>query len=100
MAITPIGTGGLAQAGETIASKPAGQPGKVPFGQVIDQLLGDANGQQVQADQAVRELALGQSDNVHDVLLAVAKADLSFRMILEVRNRLTEAYQEIMRMQI
>lgn len=99
MAIAPIGAGGLPQTSEAIAPAPA-EPGGVGFGRVIDQLLSDANSQQVQADQAVQELAVGRADNVHDVMLAVAKADLSFRMILEVRNRLTEAYQEIMRMQV
>ena len=43
---------------------------------------------------------MGQTDNLHSVMLAVAKADLSFRTILEVRNRLTDAFQEIMRMQV
>jgi flagellar hook-basal body complex protein FliE len=67
---------------------------------MIDHLLAGANTQQVQADQAVRDLASGRADNIHNVMLAVAKADLSFHMILEIRNRLTEAYQEIMRMQV
>ena len=44
--------------------------------------------------------ALGRTDALHEVMLQVAQADLSFRFILEIRNRLTEAYQEIMKMQI
>jgi|SRR3990172_12523390 len=70
------------------------------FTRLVDGLLGGAHAEQAQADEAVRQLATGQSDNLHDVMLQVAQADLSFRTILEVRNRLTEAYQEIMRMQV
>ena len=70
------------------------------FGQLFGQLLGAANAQQAQADGAVLDLATGQTSNIHDVTLAVAKADLMFRLVLEIRNRLTEAYQEIQRMQI
>ena len=49
---------------------------------------------------AERELAIGQTDELHRVLLSAAQADLSFRLLLEVRNRVTEALQEVMRMQI
>ena len=70
------------------------------FNRLIDQALGQAAVPQMQADQAVREMAMGQTDNLHNVLLSVAQADMTFRLILEVRNRLTEAYQEVMRMQV
>ena len=72
----------------------------VPFTKLVNNLLSDANAQQLQADQALHQLIEGKSENVHDVVLATAKADLSFRMVLEIRNRLIESYQEIMRMQV
>jgi flagellar hook-basal body complex protein FliE len=59
-----------------------------------------ANTQEAQANLSIQQFALGKTDNVHDVLLAVTKADLAFRMFLEIRNRLTEALQEILRMQV
>ncbi|MCS7270176.1 MAG: flagellar hook-basal body complex protein FliE, partial [Gemmataceae bacterium] len=52
------------------------------------------------AETAVRELATGQTQNLHTVALAVAKADISFRLLLELRNRLSDAYQEVTRMQV
>ena len=52
------------------------------------------------ANQAVLDLAMGRADDLHTVALAASKADISFRKILEVRNRMLEAYQEIMRMQV
>lgn len=70
------------------------------FARVLGHYLGQASAQQTVADQAVLGLATGQTEEVHQVMLAVAKADLTFRTILEVRNRLTEAYQEVMRMQV
>jgi flagellar hook-basal body complex protein FliE len=99
MAIAPIKPPMTALADVEPLARSEGASGG-PFAKVVDQLLGDASNQQAQADQAVRDLIMGRTDNLHSVMLAVAKADLSFRMILEVRNRLTEAFQEIMRMQV
>ena len=98
MALGPVGAsrGAAAELGSGEGARSA--PGA--FGRVIDQMLGSANRQQVQADQAIQDLSLGKTDNLHSVMLAVAQADLSLRMIVEVRNRLTEAFQEVMRMQI
>jgi flagellar hook-basal body complex protein FliE len=70
------------------------------FTRLVEQFLDQASTQQAHADQGVQALAMGQTDNLHQVLLSAAKADLTFRMVLEIRNRLTEAFQEIMRMQI
>ena len=55
---------------------------------------------QVQADAALRQLVMGETDSVHNVVMSAVQADMSFRFVLELRNRLTEAYQEIMRMQV
>jgi flagellar hook-basal body complex protein FliE len=100
MAIAPLGPGGIVPVGEGAGLSQAKSAGTSPFVDVIEKLLGDANSGQLKADEAIRELAMGQAENLHDVMLAVAKADLAFRTILEVRNRLTEAYQEVMRMQV
>jgi flagellar hook-basal body complex protein FliE len=70
------------------------------FGKVIDQLLSAHATTEAKADQAVLDLALGRTDDLHSVALATSMADISFRKILEVRNRLLESYQEIMRMQV
>jgi flagellar hook-basal body complex protein FliE len=100
MAIVPVGAGSLTPEGGGIRTQLPAQPAKDPFTKVLDQLLGNANGAQGRADQAVQDLVLGRTDEMHNVMLAVAKADLSFRMILELRNRVSDAYQEIMRMQV
>jgi flagellar hook-basal body complex protein FliE len=72
----------------------------LPFSQVISKFVNEANEQQLHSEGVVRDFAAGKTDSVHDVVLSVAKADLSFRLVLEIRNRLIESYQEIMRMQM
>jgi flagellar hook-basal body complex protein FliE len=70
------------------------------FGKVIDQLLSAHATNEAKADQAVLDLAMGRTDDLHAVALAASAADLSFRKILEIRNKVVESYQEIMRMQV
>ena len=48
----------------------------------------------------LQRLATGESDSVHETMLALAKADLSLRVFMEVRNKVIDAYQEVMRMQM
>ena len=84
------------------AARDAGgsQGGDSAFATLIRNLVDDTNSQHSLADDAVRELMTGQTDNLHDVVLQAAKADLSFRLLMEIRNRLIDSYQEIMRMQV
>ena len=82
------------------ASSEVGGGGGASFANVVDHMLGSAVQGDQRAGAAVRELASGQNHNLHGVLLQVAQADLSFRLILEIRNRLTNAYEEIMKMQV
>lgn len=70
------------------------------FGQVLQGVIGQNTQASATADAAVAALATGEAQDLHSVSLAVAQADLSFRLILELRNRLTEAYQEVQRMQV
>ena len=81
------------------APKPSGNS-ETSFKGLVEGLVDKVNAPHVEADRAIAELASGKSDNVHGAVISMVKADMSFRMTLEIRNRLTEAYQEIMRMQI
>lgn len=99
MPITQVQSTGLLPAPAGLSQAPGTRSGE-SFSKVIDQLLGNVNQQQNQADQLVRDLAVGKTDNVSDVMLEVAKTDLTFRMILEIRNRLVEGFQEILRLQV
>jgi flagellar hook-basal body complex protein FliE len=98
MNVSPVTSGVSLPA---VAPAATGAPGGgQAFGTLVDQLLAGQAQAGKSADQAVQALATGQADNLHAVSLAVAQADLSFRLILELRNRVTEAYQDVMRMQV
>lgn len=97
MNINPAGMmGGLPLASPLTGAVPPSN-GQV-FGNVVQQFVADANNQQLQADASVHQLATGQSESVHETMLALAKADLSLRVFVEVRNKVIDAYQEVMRM--
>jgi flagellar hook-basal body complex protein FliE len=70
------------------------------FAGVLNSLLAGHAQANAAADAAVRDLATGNAQDLHTVSLAVAQADLSFRLILEMRNRLADAFQEVTRMQV
>ncbi|MDY3555256.1 flagellar hook-basal body complex protein FliE [Gemmata sp. JC717] len=75
-------------------------PGGAPFAGVLNSVLNGNIEANRGADAAVQALATGEAQDLHTVSLAVAQADLSFRLILELRNRLTDAFQEVTRMQV
>lgn len=58
------------------------------------------NSQLLSSEKQIRDLAAGHNDNLHQVMLSLEQARLEFELVLQVRNRLLEGYQEIMRMQI
>jgi flagellar hook-basal body complex protein FliE len=70
------------------------------FARVLGQVLGDASASEAQAAHAIQDLATGAAEDVHTAALAVAKADLSFRLALELRNRLQDAFQQVTQMQV
>jgi flagellar hook-basal body complex protein FliE len=70
------------------------------FTRLFNGFLTKAATQQAQADQSIMDLAAGKTDNLHRVFLDVVKSELSTRMVLEVRNRLIESYQQVMQMQV
>ena len=55
---------------------------------------------QQQADGAIRELAAGRQKDLHQTMIAIEKAEISFQLLMKVRNKIIAAYEEIMRMSI
>ena len=55
---------------------------------------------QLEADRAMEKLATGEARSIHEVMVAMEEADISMRMVVQMRNKIVEAYQEIMRMQV
>ena len=82
------------------------QPGKSvqnpvnDFSDLLGKMVGKVSELQNNADKSIQGLATGESKGLHEVMLAVEKASVSFQMLTQVRNKAVEAYQEIMRMAV
>lgn len=74
--------------------------GGVSFADTLNQAIGQVNNLQKTADKASQDLATGRTDNVADVMIASEKADIAMRLMMQVRNKIIDAYQEIMKMQV
>ncbi len=70
------------------------------FKSILLDSLNEVNRLQTEADKGVQRLLTGESDNVAEVLAAANKAGIAFDLLMEVRNKLTEAYQSIQQMRI
>jgi flagellar hook-basal body complex protein FliE len=112
MAITPIGPRLPAQpqlrldpvssdngnATPKVGQGPAGAANA--FSQMLNDAVGNIDKLQKTADGNIQKLATGQPVDLHDVTISMEQANLSFQLGMQVRNKILDAYQEIMRMQI
>jgi len=74
---------------------PAAAEGTSSFKDALLSSIEEVNSMQQQADQAVERLATGEDVSPAEVLTAVQKADIAFRMMMQMRNKLVQAYQEV-----
>jgi flagellar hook-basal body complex protein FliE len=72
----------------------------VSFKNLLLDSIREVNSMQVEADRAVEELFTGGAVDPAEVLTAVQKADLAFRLMMQTRNKLVQMYQEIQNIQI
>ena len=70
------------------------------FSDMLKNVIADTNKEQIEADRAVEELNTGKAKNIHEVMISMEKADISMRILVQMRNKIVEAYQEIMRMSV
>lgn len=70
------------------------------FKNVFQEELREVNQLQIESDEITQQLILGETDNIHDVMIKTTEANLALEMTVQVRNKIVEAYQEIMKMQI
>ena len=78
--------------------KPQGQ--KTSFIDHLEDAVKEVNQTQVAADKKATDLATGKDTNIHDTMLAASQAELGFNLMVQVRNKVLEAYQEVMRMPV
>ncbi len=82
------GTSGRARARDSVSD----------FKEALSQSIEELNAQLSKADQSAQEMATGTTD-VHQAMIAMEEANLALRLTIDVRNKILEAYAEIMRMQ-
>ena len=90
----PLPKVGLAPAGLQTGTPSDG------FGQMLDGLVSTVAAKQDNAQAVTRQVLLGESDQLHQSMIAMQEASVAFSMMVEVRNKLVESYQELMRMQV
>lgn len=94
---SPLGPGSILPDG----MRPA--PTNVPsggFGQMLEGLVDTVSTKQAEASDLTKRVLLGESDQLHQSVIAMQEAGVAFTLMVEVRNKLVESYQELMRMQV
>ena len=77
-----------------------GKAGGKDFSAFLKESVEKVNQLQLEANEAINSIAAGESDDIHNTMIAIQKADVSFRMMMEIRKKLVEAYEQVMRMQV
>jgi len=72
----------------------------VPFSDYLKSALEKTNELLLESDRLAEDFAAGRTDNIHEVLIASEKANIALQFTMQVRNKIMDAYNEIMRMQI
>ncbi|WP_299228834.1 flagellar hook-basal body complex protein FliE [Sulfurihydrogenibium sp.] len=73
---------------------------KTSFSDLLQNFIKDVNNDLINAKNIEQDLSLGKIQNIQDAMYQIEKADISFRLLTEIRNKALESYQEIMRMQV
>lgn len=74
------------------------RPKEGGFADVIKQAVKRVNDMEQEADQSIQHLVTGKA-GIHETMIALQKADISLRLLLQIRNKAMDAYREVMRMQ-
>ena len=69
------------------------------FGQWLQQSLSEVNDLQQQADASAQRLIAGENKDIHGTMIAMQEASISFNLVMQIRNKVISAYDEIKRMQ-
>ena len=101
MPISGIGNGSFGPTLPTSGGKSTqnDQPG-ADFGSMLKEAVGSLSNLGAQADASTLKLATGEPVDIHEVMLNTEQASLGFQVALQVRNKLVDAYSEIMRMSV
>jgi flagellar hook-basal body complex protein FliE len=70
------------------------------FSDMLRESIKEVNAASKESDRSMVDLASGKTSNIHETMLAATKAELGFNMLVQLRNKAIESYQEVMRMQV
>ena len=76
------------------------QPSGDTFSTMLGKMVGEVNAKQINAAETVNHLQAGGNVSLHQAVIAMEEANVSFQLMVEVRNKLLDSYQELMRMQV
>jgi flagellar hook-basal body complex protein FliE len=96
--IAPISD--VAQVGSPGSAATAGTAGASGFMDSLKSAIGKVNDTQMEAGRAVDALMTGDTQDLHRTMVALQQADVSFQLMMQIRNKLVSAYEEIQRMQV
>ncbi|GAN34071.1 MAG: flagellar hook-basal body complex protein FliE [Candidatus Brocadia sp. AMX2] len=100
MDISPIKNKGTSPTNKELVSLVDEQEQGPSFQRTLSGFINEVNDLQTKANASIENLATGKVENVHEVMIAMAKAEVSFKFMMEARNKLVETYKEVMRMQM
>lgn len=92
--VQKAGTGGGKAGGSNSAQEAGG------FSNLLGQALKEVDGLQKDADQKIEGMVLGKGVKTHEAMIALEKADIAFKLMNNIRMRITRAYEEVMRTQV
>jgi flagellar hook-basal body complex protein FliE len=97
--LNPIGP--IREPQSTTQPQGTGAPGNAPsFKDTLTSFMKDVNNLQAKADVSIQKMAAGQITDVHQVMESVEEANTAFNMMMEIRNKVMDAYQEVMRIRL
>lgn len=91
---------GIGKAFPSPGSAPQNVDPATGFSKFLGEMIDKVNSTQSASDKAVQQLVTGETKSLHEVMIAMEKATISFQFVSQVRNKAVEAYQEIMRMPV
>jgi len=100
MTIKSAGLSGIGDLGGAASTVGAGGHSGASFLGSLKDAIAQVNEVQLDASQAVDKFVTGESENVHQMMMALQKADVSFQLMMQIRNKLVSAYEDIQRMQM
>jgi len=100
MKITPVSLTQLQNVADSGKKQVRSDKSSESFSEILDKSIGEVNELQKQADKAIEKLATGEAKDIAQAMIAMEKANLSFQLMTQVRNKIVAAYEEVMRMPV